>query len=268
MKAMKSIRRFWPALLLAFCCIVPVSFAQVTTVDVTSAGGFGYDGIYMSPYYATVGTSTNVTIICDDFADETYLNKSWTGGLTSFSNLASSLGSTVWGSWYESSNGGSYSAQTVYHWYEEAAWLTLGLLSQPSGSANQAYYSFAEWAVFDPNGVLNWLSSYHNTAACQAIFGNDCTSTVASAGSLLYDAQHNYGSGNYSSLSVLTPLVNGKVCSPAVSGYGNCPAQEFFAVVTAAEGGAAALYLLLAAGVCFGAMFFRSSRPNSLAKTA
>jgi hypothetical protein len=268
---MKSIiRRFWPALLLlAFCCVVPCSFAQVN-VDVTSAGGFVRDGIYMSPYYATIDSEKNVTIICDDFADETYLNTSWKGTLTSFSNLASNLGSTVWGSWLGSPAGGSVSASTIYTLYQEAAWLTESLLSlvPPTGTANQANYSFAEWAVFDPNGVLNWLKAHNDTAACQAVFGNNCTSIVASAGSLLYASQQNYGSGNYSNLAILTPLVNGKVCTPAISGRGNCPAQEFFAVVTAAEGGAAALYLLLAAAVCFGAMYIRSSRPNTVNHTA
>lgn len=265
---MKSPIRFWPAALLAMCCFASSAFATQSTVDVTSAGSFGYDGIYMSPYYATVGSTQNVTIICDDFADETYLNTSWTGNIISFSSLASNLGSTVWGSWYESAAGGHVSASTIVQWYEEAAWLTLALLQQPSGSMNQAYYSFAEWAVFDPNSVLAWLKSYGDTGACMAVFGNACTSTTAVKGSLLYAAQQGYASGNYSSLAIISPFVNGKVCTPAISGAGNCPAQEFFEVLHVAEGGAAALYLLLAAATCFGAMYFRSPRPNTQGQTA
>jgi hypothetical protein len=263
---MKSIlRKFWPAVL-AICCIVPGALAQTTTVDVTSAGTFGYDGIYMSPYSATVGGAAKTTVICDDFADNSYLNVSWTGNITQFSNLASSLGSTLWGSWFSSTAGGSVSASTIIKWYQEAAWLTLGLLSQPNGSMNQAYYSFATWAVFDPNSVLSWLKSYNDTATCMAVFGNACTSTTASKGSLLYNAQQNYMNGNYSNFLIITPMVNGKICTPGISGAGNCPAQEFFEVVS--EGGTAAMYLLLAGLACFAAVFMRHSRSNVLREMA
>lgn len=255
---MKSlVRGFWPVILLVLCCFTPSTFAQVN-VDVTSAGGFGYDGVYMSPYYATIGSATNQTVVCDDFADETYLNVSWTGTITQFSNLASNLGSTVWGA-YELSLGNS--ASQIVHWYDEAAWLTESLLSQPKGSLNQAYYSFAEWAVFDPTGVLNWLKSYGDTAACTAIFGNACTSTTAGIGSLLYNAQQGYTTGNYSNLAILSPITNGVVCTPAISGNGNCPAQEFFVAVP--EGGTTAMYLLLAFAACLGGVYFRSRRPST-----
>src|SRR5581483_6138702 len=254
------VRRFWPAVLLLVSCLAPSTFAQVN-VDVTSAGGFGYDGVYISPYYATIGTATNQTIICDDFADETYLNTSWQGTISQFSNLTSSLGSTVWGSW-ELSQGKS--ASSIVQLYDEAAWLTEALLAQPKNSLNQAYYSFAEWAVFDPNGVFSWLGSYNDVNACDAIFGYACSGTynnMPASGSLLYNAGQNYGSGNYSNLALLSPLHGNVVCIPGLSGQGNCPAQEFF--VTVPEGGTAAMYLLLAFGVCVGAIYLRSRRPNT-----
>ncbi|HKW16954.1 MAG TPA: hypothetical protein VJO35_05550 [Terriglobales bacterium] len=260
-----SVRRFWPAVLMFVSCFAPSTFAQVNA-DVTSAGGFGYDGVYISPYYASIGKATNQTIICDDFADETYLNTPWQGTITQFSNLSSSLGSTVWGSW-ELSQGTL--ASSIVQLYDEAAWLTLGLLSQPKNSINEAYYSYAEWAVFDPNGVFSWLGSHNDVSACTAIFGYACTGTynnVPANGSLLYSAQHNYWNGNYSNLALLSPVVGNVVCVPGLSGQGNCPAQEFF--VTVPEGGTTAMYLVFAFAVCLGAIYFRSRRPNAATRMA
>ncbi|HTT17845.1 MAG TPA: hypothetical protein VMG82_02805 [Candidatus Sulfotelmatobacter sp.] len=254
----RSIRRFWPALLLAVCCFSPYALGQTVGVNIYGAGQDPTDGIYMSPYYATLtsgSSSSNFTIICDDFADNSYLNTPFTASLMSFSSISSNLGSTLWGS----SQG--------FVAYEEAAWLTEGLLnimSQPTvNKTAEAYYSFAMWAVMDPSDVLNWLKSYGDWAACQAVFGNNCTSyTQLGTNSLLYQAEHQYGSGNYSNLALLTPMSGSKLCTTP----GTCVAQEFF--VQVAEGGAAALYLLLAAFVCFGAMFIRARRPRVVSQMA
>jgi hypothetical protein len=155
--------------------------------------------------------------------------------------------------------------------YEQAAWLVEGLLSlmtqsKPS-TTTQAYYSFAIWAVMDPSDVLNWLKASQDWAACQAVFGNNCTgysSSQLGKNSLLYQAQHQYATGNYSNLALLVPTnwTGWGSCTQP----GNCASQEFF--VQVAEGGAAALYLLLAAGVCFGAIFLRSQRPNAISQSA
>jgi hypothetical protein len=253
---MKSaIRSFWRLALLAPLCLALPAFAQ-NTVVLTSAGGFVWDDIYVSPYYGTVDGVPNTQVICDDFADHSEINgKPWNANITQLSSLsASTLGSTLWGSYFS----GSQSTQTIVDWYEEAAWLTLGLLAQPARSSEKAYYSYAIWAVFDPTDVLNWLSSHGDTAACNAIFGNACTSTTASKGSILYNAQQSYMNGNYSNFLIITPLgSNGLVCTP---GNGSCPSQEFFEIV--AEGGTAAMYFLLAALSCVGAMLFRSRRQH------
>jgi hypothetical protein len=254
---MKStIRRFWPALVLALCCSVPNAFGQKVSFDIYGLGQ-SRDGIYISPYQATMTSSSgtsNVTVICDDFKDDSPVNTNLNGTLISFSSLSSNLGSTLWGS----------SKGLVA--YEQAAWLVEGLLSlmsQPNPSTStEAYYSFAIWAVMDPSDVLNWLKASQDWAACQAVFGNNCTgysSTQLGKNSLLYQAQHQYGTGNYSNLALLVPtnMTGFGSCTKA----GSCASQEFF--VQVAEGGAAALYLLIAAGVCFGAIFLRSKRPNA-----
>jgi len=256
---MKSaIRSLWRLGLLAALCVVPSAFAQDTVV-LTGAGGFAWDGIYISPYYGTVDGVPNTQVICDDFADESQLNgKPWNANITQLSSLSvSTLGNTLWGAYYS----GSQSTQTIINWYEEAAWLTLGLLAQTPKSADRAYYSYAIWAVFDPGGVLSWLSSHNDTAACNFIFGagNNCKTTNLTAGALLLTAQNSYMNGNYSNFLIITPLAsNGQVCTPW---SGNCPSQEFFEIV--AEGGTAAMYLLLASLSCFGAMLLRSRRQRA-----
>lgn len=251
---MKSaIKSFLRLVFLALLCCAPSAFAQDTVV-LTNAGGFVWDNVFVSPYYGTVNGVPNTQLICDDFMDQSQLNtRPWNANVTQLSSLsASTLGNTLWGSYFS----GSQSTQTIIDWYEEAAWLTLGLLAQPANSSERAYYSYAIWAVFDPTGVLNWLSSHGDTNACMAIFGNACTSTTASKGSILYNANQSYASGNYSNFLIITPLgSNGKVCT---AGNGSCPSQEFFEIV--AEGGTAAMYLLLASLSCLAAMLFRSRR--------
>lgn len=223
----------------------PWAIAQ--NVTLTSAGNNVADGIYVSPYYATVNGATNTPIVCDDFKDNSFLNTSWSGSITSFSSLSSSNIPTAWGA----ALGVSGATFTLY---EEAAWLTLTLLQQHSGSAGQVDYSYAVWAVFDPSGVVSWLKAYGDTATCNAIFGNgnNCLSTNVTGG-LLGGVPSSYSTGEFANVLIITPTVSGKTCTA-----GGCPEQEFIELVP--EGGAALAYLLLASLCCFGAMFLRSRR--------
>lgn len=248
---MKRAVRFFLWVGIGTLSLVPWAFAQ--NVTLTSAGSNVYDGVYVSPYYATVNGATNTPIVCDDFSDDSHLNTSWTGNIQSFSSLSSSLASTAWGS-----------VPNAVTLYEEAAWLTLTVLQQASGSTGQDYYSYAVWAVFDPGQVLSWLSTHNpdgstspDNNACSAIFGASCASVNLSAltSGYLYNAQHNlYSLSEFSNVVLITPLLaNGSTCTA-----GGCPEQEFIAMVP--EGGPAIAYFLLASLCCFGAMFLRSRR--------
>ncbi len=235
---------------IAALSLAPWAVAQ--NVTLTSAGSNVADGIFVSPYYAAVNGATNTPIVCDDFADNSYLNTPWTADVQSFSSLATSLASTAWGG-----------AGGTLKLYEEAAWLTMTLLQQPTGSAGQVNYSFAVWAVFDPSGVIAQLKAYGDTATCNAIFGagNNCLSTTVTGG-LLGGAQgQSYSLPQFANVVILTPVisVNGK---PKTCTAGGCPEQEFIELVP--EGGAAMAYLLLASVCCFGAMFLRSRRLGSI----
>ena len=239
---------------LAALFLAPGATAQ-TSMELTGPPpGNTYDSIYVSPYYATVGGSTNVPVICDDFGDDTSIGDHWTATPSTFPTSTSGPIATSWGL-----------AGGTLKQYDEVAWLALALLSLPSSvqPANaltqQVIDSFAIWAVFDPTGVASYLNSNplsSNAALCADIFGSaGCTSAwVASDGGLLASAYYApVPSGGYS-MEVLSPDGSGgSVCK---AGTDACPAQEFIAMVP--EGGAAFAYLFLAGLCCFGAIYARS----------
>ena len=234
------------------------------SVDLTSAGNTVYDGIYVSPYYATVNDVANTPIVCDDFEDNSYLNTPYTATTTKFSNLSSSLGTTAWGLV-------SGSASTALTLYGEAAWLTEQILQQTSGSNLQIEDSFADWAVFDPNGVASYLTEnpinsgpLTTAALCDYIFGSFSSKsgvcTASNGGELATAASHDSLS-QFSNVVLLTPQkAGGGTCTA-----GACSEQEFISVP---EGGAAFAYLLLAALCCFGAIYTRSRRHNASMESA
>jgi hypothetical protein len=260
-----KMKRVFGVVLLGVSAVFFLVQGAVAQVSITLTGpppGNTYDGIYMSPYYATVGGSTNVPVICDDFGDDTSIGDHWTATASAFPTSSGPL-STSWGL------AGKTTAQ-----YDEVAWLALQLLSLPSSvqPANaltlQVEDSFALWAVFDPTGVASYLNSNYlstNAALCADIFGSaGCTSSwVPKDGGLLASAYYApVPSGGYS-MEVLSPDSGGSVCT---AGKGVCPAQEFIAMVP--EGGAAIAYLFLAGLCCFGAIYTRSRRQVSSTEAA
>ncbi len=237
-------------LLLLLGCMAPAALAGTVTAQLNNPPSNNVlDGIYVGPYSATnTQTGGSMQIICDDFKDESDYNPA-----TYTTNSFSSLGSTLWGAQLLGSHGMNY----VTTLYEQAGWLAIGMVN--ATGAQQGYYSYALWAVFDASDVLSWLKNANDMAACNAIFGNNCTSANASAGSLLYNAENNYMNGNYSNLLILTPT--------NCSGPGSCAEQEFFEFVPVPEGGTALLYLALTGIACFGAIWY-TRRRNAAATAA
>lgn len=226
-------------------CLANTASAQVSVTLTGPTSGPVYDGIYLSPYYATVGGATNTPVICDDFGDDSFFGSTWNATVTSFSNITSS--NTSWGL-----AGGNTAL------YGAVGYLANLVLSAAPGSVAQIIDTFALWAVFDPSGVEQYLASHPITsgplttaALCSAIFGTSgCTSSTPQVGGLLYTAE--LPSNATGGFSVLSPLNSaGGICA---AGSG-CVAQEF--VVKVPEGGTAAAYLLLAGLCCMGAMFLR-----------
>jgi hypothetical protein len=226
--------------------------AQTSVTLTGPPPGYSYDGIYVSPYYATVGGATNTAIVCDDFGDDSTLS-TWNATVTPFSGILST--NTSW----------SLAGKTLTQ-YNAVAWLTVQVLQQTPGTMGQIIYSFADWALFDPNGVAAYLSNHPiNTglttaALCNDIFGSGAFASGvchSGVGGLLASA---YGAavpiGGYN-LQIISPNIVGSanVCKAETG----CAAQEFISV-SVPEGGAAIAYLLLAGLCCFGAMFLRSRR--------
>ena len=225
----------------------------VAQTSVTLTGpppGYVYDGIYVSPYYATVGGATNTPVVCDDFGDVSTLS-TWNATITPFSSISST--NTSW----------SLAGKTLTQYYA-VAWLTLQVLHQTPGTTGQIIYSFADWALFDPSGVANYLTKNPITSGvlttaylCNQIFGTGSYSggvCTAGTGGLLASA---YGAGvpaGIGNMEIISPDSGTGICKAETG----CVAQEFIAFVP--EGGAAMGYIALASLCCFGAMFLRSRR--------
>jgi hypothetical protein len=240
---MKAIQKTCYVIAAALLCFVPGLLGQELQINDPASNNV-LDGIYVGSYGATnLATGGSVQLVCDDFKDESnYSAASYT------TNTFSSLGSTLWGS--SLLKAGDTLAQ-VTTLYDEAAWLTLGMLKQTG--TTQGYYSYAIWAIFDSSDVAAWLTKYGDSAACNAVFGSGSWAggkcTAGTGGLVGKAASQTFTAGEFSNLLILTP--NG-----CTNGPGTCPEQEFFEVV--AEGGSAGLYLLLAGLSCFGAILFNS----------
>jgi len=163
--------------------------ATTQSFQLTSAGSNTVlDGIYISPYTALIN-GVPTTVICDDFADEVALGETWQVTTSTVASLAPNV---MWGT-------GSSSQQS----YNEAAWLAGELLAPPNQSKMGAI-SYAIWAVFDPTGVKTWLKAYNDTTTYNSVFG--------SGGWLAQAAGQTYSPGQFSSISVFTPVAGTQSC--------------------------------------------------------
>jgi hypothetical protein len=156
------------------------SSANADTVSVTLTGVSGgvQGNVYTSPYYATVGPTANVPIVCDDYSHEVYMGESWIASVSTFANLSNTrFGNLV-------------SAPQLY---DEAAYLFNELSQVPSQVGN---ISFALWAIFDPSDVT--------TSAGWTTGGNAINPTSA-AGWLANAQGQTYTAGEFSNFEILTP---------------------------------------------------------------
>ena len=192
-----------------------------TAMTLTSAGaGTVLDGVYTSPYTGTVGGVANTAVICDDFADDSYVGESWSATVSSVASLA---GNVKWGS--------ETNAQQNY---EIAAWLAEDLLSTSNKTATEDI-SFAIWLSLDP-GVASYLTSTYSDPG-----------TLAAAQGWIAAAQNaitaqNLTAADFANVLVYTPVAGTATIS---CNSGRCAAnspQEFLVVRTPEPG---SLVLLL-----------------------
>lgn len=210
-----------------------------TAMTLTGAGaGNVLDGVYTSPYTGTVGGVANTPVICDDFADDSYVGESWSATVSSVASLA---GNVKWGS--------ETNAQQNY---EIAAWLVEDLLSTSNKTATEDI-SFAIWLSLDP-AVASYLTSTYPDPG-----------TLAAAQGWIATAQNAITTQDLTAADFANVLVYTPVAGTAVNCNGGpCPAnspQEFLVVRTPEPGS----LVLLLGGLIALVGFARRSRTTAVA---
>lgn len=224
---------------LLLCCGLPAMGQQQVTVDFTgsytttwgNSGGTYGAGIYG----ATIDGASSTGIICDDFNDEIHSGQTWTANAFQASTLNSSnIGETLFGNTI---------GLTGYAEIGTLVSMMFGGTSTYGSIAgiSQAELSSAIWDI-GIGGGLQGLDSKATAlvAAVETAFGTNTTKAQA----------------------YLSTLTNLFILTPTPEGPGE--PQEMWAqasnVLSAPEGGAALMYLLLGALTCFGAMFLDTRR--------
>jgi len=202
--------KWWLGFAVAALCIAPSALAD-TSITLTGAGNNPVDGIYVGPYYATVNGVKNTPVICDDFADEVYINESW-GAISPSGSIANPTGATFAG---QANSGQKYDAVAFL-----AEQLFALSPSDATYSSDAAKLQYAIWDIFDPNGVSGYLNTIDPTLLASAI--SDANGALAGT----------YTSGEFSDLSILTP-------DPGTQPSGDGRPQEF--IVRTPEPGTFAL---------------------------
>jgi len=252
----RILRPLWGGGLLAFLAAAVLSAQSTTTMTLTNVNGESMGPAYTSPYYATVGGVSNVPVICDDFAADSYLGESWTAYVTTLPQIpTSTAGVPLWQKGNAvSGTAGSYALSGTID--QTQAYITAAILAtdilqlnnivNPSAQiqTEQEELSYAIWGLFDSTALT--VSNMGSSQAVSAAEGYLKTAEAAAANDTLSE---------FANVTVYTYDPN-KPCS----GPNNCTAtvgpQEFISVSMAEPSSPAvlALDLLAVAGLV---VFFR-----------
>jgi len=200
---------------------------------------------YADPYNGTVtygGSTFNAgsTIICDDYSHNVVNGESWTAtGMQASTLTGSNITDTRFGSTIGVTG------------YAEVANLVSQMLST-GNSQQQADLSAAIWWITSGGTKVGSTYSF-NGVTLDANAASLLSAVLSTSSSTLLAAL-----AKDTNLWILTPT--------AGQGGSNGSPQEMW--VSTPEGGAALLYLLLAAGTCFGAISFSSKNRSEGRETA
>jgi hypothetical protein len=166
-------QKSWYAVVLALSLVLlaagPLLAAPPTvTLNLTGVGsGANLAGVYTSPYAGNINGGSTIPVICDDFADESFVPETWTAFQTSVSSLTSGTADTYL-KWLNTSG----STITVDGYvlnqaaaYTVAAVLAIDILQAVTGSQAHEDLSYALWELFDPSQASAQLSGYPTDAA-------------------------------------------------------------------------------------------------------
>lgn len=229
------------------CCGLPAMGQQQVTVQFTggytttwgNSGGTYGAGIYS----ATIDGASSTGIICDDFNDEIHSGQTWTANAFQASTLNSSnIGQTLFGN-------------------------TIGL----SGYAEIGTLVSMMFGGTSTYGSITGITQAELSSAIWDIgIGGTLQGLDAKATALVAAVEAAFGSNTSKAQAYLSSLTNLFILTPTPQGPGE--PQEMWAqasnVLSAPEGGAAMLYLLLGGLACFGAMFVNARRQVSKPVTA
>lgn len=190
------------------------------SLNLVNGGSDVMGGVYVGPYnfQGTLnGQSGSFQLVCDDFSDEVYSGESWNVVESSFPTLS------------------NVKFDSTSH-YEEVGWLTQQMFRNLSNSQTVGEIQWAIWDTFDSN-----VSSTDP-------YGSLTNSEITQINYWLGQAGENYATGNYSDLSIYTPVTGSQ--DPRADGE----PQEYVGLTPTPEPGA---FLLVGIGLCILAVFGR-----------
>jgi len=200
----------------------PAAIADVVPIHLIGAGSDVSHSVYISPYSAVIGTGqTAVSVVCDDFFDDTYIPESWNA--TVYDGSAPDLSAT------RMAQESGLSGQDLDRAYDEIAYLTLMLAGE--NATDRALTSFAIWDVF-----ASAPSQAKDSAAAPTVqqwFASHPDSngpTLAQVQSLVASARLNAALGERSLLTIYSSPIGDVTC-----GGSACPTatpQELVTVRT------------------------------------
>lgn len=207
------------------------------TLNLTGVSGGVLGGVYTSPYEGNINGGATIPIICDDFADESYLPETWTAYDTNLSSLSPSTTDSYlkWGADVNTSLNLGQAQE-----YAVAAYLITELLT-PNTGLNNNDLSFAIWGLFDQQ-------------AFSSIGGSDLTNAQS------YLAQAI--SANPSASSYTNVNIYSYVPGSGVTNCGGCnpPPQEFITVAMPEASSLTLSCTYLLGAMIIGLFFYRRQR--------
>jgi len=254
-----SYRRFWLLTAVVLVC-ASVSLAQQTSVNLTGTGDSnvvwnGGSGVYVDPYTATVGGLGSTSVICDDWANNSYQNEQWTANVTSVTSLGSSQ-TPMFSGLAANASPWNTTAISQAQLYNALAWLGSQLLANPQNYQNQTEVSFALWELTYYAGLTGSVTKTDLSNPTTFLSGSAEAGWQSAISALIAQALGIATSAtpfNAQGWEILTPT--GSTCSSAPS---TCPTwypQEF--LVYTPEASTIVMFAAGVLGLLAMAFFFR-----------